>query len=287
MKQWYPRFVLPRWMQAALLIGASLAFWLGSAYAFQREFREFPGERPIPLPPGALEPAEFVFGHLMYPEGGRAGGFRRRFGGDWRSGYGNWTNDYPAADRHLMVAINRLTLIQARGAEQPVNLEDDDDVFNWPFLYAVRTTSIDLSDEMIAKLREYLDRGGFFIADDMWGRSEHAAILDTVQRLYPDRELVELGDQDKVMHVLFDLNERYQILGQWARFNGYRPLDGVSYDPHWRGLFDEKGRMVLAVWLNNDTGDSWEWADDPSYPEAWSALGFRIMLNHIVYAMTH
>jgi hypothetical protein len=45
--------------------------------------------------------------------------------------------------------------------------------------------------------------------------------------------------------------------------------------------------MLLAVWLNNDTGDSWEWADDPSYPEAWSALGIRIMLNHIVYAMTH
>ena len=45
--------------------------------------------------------------------------------------------------------------------------------------------------------------------------------------------------------------------------------------------------MVVAVWLNNDTGDSWEWADSPSYPEAWSALGFRIMLNHIVYAMTH
>ena len=52
-------------------------------------------------------------------------------------------------------------------------------------------------------------------------------------------------------------------------------------------MFDEKGRMVIAIWLNNDTGDSWEWADDPSYPEAWSGLGFRIVINHIAYAMTH
>jgi hypothetical protein len=90
-----------------------------------------------------------------------------------------------------------------------------------------------------------------------------------------------------VFHVLFDLNERYQIIGQWGRFRGFQPLDGVSDDPHWKGMFDEKGRMVLGVWLNNDTGDSWEWADDPSYPEHYSALGFRIMLNHIAYAMTH
>jgi hypothetical protein len=185
-----------------------------------------------------------------------------------------------------MVALRRLTLLDVRSVEQPVNLEDGDDVFNWPFLFAGRTTDIALTPAMTAKLRDYLDRGGFLICDDMWGAYEHQAVFRLVEDLYPNRELVELGDQDSVMHVLFDLTDRYQILGQWGRFTG-RPLDGVSYDPHWRGVFDEKGRMVLAVWLNNDTGDSWEWADDPTYPEHYSALGFRIVINHIVYAMTH
>ena len=271
-------------------LAAGILLLAGGTFAFQREFREFLGERPTPLPADALDPAEFVFGHLMYPDGA-GGGFRGRrggfFGRDWRSGGTNWTNDYPAADRHLMKAVQRLSLINARYAEQPINLEDDDDVFNWPFLYAVRVTNIDLTDAMIVKLREYIDRGGFFVADDVWGPAEHQAIFETVQKLYPDRELRELGNEDQVMHMLFDLNDRYQILGQWALNNGHRPLDGVSYDPHWRGIFDEKGRMVVAVWLNNDTGDSWEWADVPSYPEAWSALGFRIMLNHITYALTH
>jgi len=154
-------------------------------------------------------------------------------------------------------------------------------------LYAARTARINLTGDMTDKLREYLDRGGFFIADDMWGPNEQQAIAETVRQLYPNRELIELPDNAQAFHMLFDLDKRYQILGQWARFNGMRPLDGVSYDPHFKGVFDEKGRMTIAVWFNNDTGDSWEWADDPSYPEKFSALGIRIMLNHVVYAMSH
>jgi hypothetical protein len=270
-----------------IFLALGLLGLLGSAFAFQREFREFPGERPMPLPPDAHDPAEFVFGHLMYPSGGGGGGFFRGFG-DWRTGSGQsqgWANDYPSADRHLMTAVRRLTRLQVRSVEQPVNLEEDDDVFNWPFLYAVRVRSISLTDEMEDRLRDYIDRGGFLVADDIWGDYEHQAIFDLLQRLYPKRELVELGDDAQVMHTLFDLDGRYQILGQWGRYSG-QALNGAS-DPHWRGMFDEHGRMVIAVWLNNDTGDSWEWADNPSYPEAWSALGFRIMINHIAYAITH
>jgi hypothetical protein len=272
----------------ALVVVAGLAICVSAAYAFQREFREFSGEdRMRPVSPDDLIPSEFVFGRLMYPSGGGGGRF---FGGrDWRQGgtRTNWTNDYPAGDRHLMTAVRRLTRINARPVEQPVNLEDGDDVFNWPFMFAARTTSIDLNDQMSSTLREYLDRGGFIVADDMWGVPEQQAISETVKQLYPNRDLTELGDDAQAFHMLFDLNQRYQVLGQWARFNGMQPLDGVSYDPHFKGVFDEKGRMTMAVWFNNDTGDSWEWADDPSYPEKFSALGIRIMLNHIVYAMTH
>ncbi|MEI9811354.1 MAG: DUF4159 domain-containing protein [Acidobacteriota bacterium] len=276
---------LPRAILVAglLLIGTA-------AFAFQREFRDLGGERPIPLPPDYKQPAEFVFGRLMYPDGGFGGfgGFGRRRGGGWRESAPTmgWGNDYPAADRHLMVALRRLTRIDARSVEQPVNLEDGDDVFNWPFLFAGRTTQIDLSDEMTVKLREYLNRGGFLICDDMWGPEEHQAVFQLVERLYPDRDLTELGNNDSVMHTVFNLNDRYQIIGQWGIRNGFYPLNGAS-DPHWRGVFDEKNRMMMAVWLNTDTGDSWEWADVPEYPEHYSALGFRIVINHIIYDMTH
>ena len=46
-------------------------------------------------------------------------------------------------------------------------------------------------------------------------------------------------------------------------------------------------RIQVAIDFNMDVGDSWEWADDPYYPERYSALGIRIGVNYVIYAMTH
>jgi hypothetical protein len=286
-RQWYPRFV-NRWNLLRLVAGAVVC--LTAAYGFQKKFRQYPATEyaTFELPPDADVPAEFVFGRLMYPEGGIGyrGGFGRFSGGrDWREGNTQWTNDYPRSDRHLMVAVNRLTRINGRSVEQPINLDDGDDVYNWPFLYAARAGFMDLSDAQIAKLRDYIDRGGFFIGDDMWGDQEYAGMMATMQRLYPGRPIEELQNDNAVFHTVFDLTERYQILGEWSRGTG-RPLNGGNI-PHWQGVYDDKKRLVVAIWVNNDTGDSWEWADEPTYPERYSALGIRITLNHMVYALTH
>jgi hypothetical protein len=259
---------------------------VGGLFAYQRPFREYPAEEynTFPLPGDYQEPAEFAFGRLMYPDI-RRGGFR--FGGrrDWTEGYTNWTNDYPRAERHLMVAFRRLTRIHSRSVEQPVNPDDGDDIYNWPFLYAGRASFWDLTPAQAAKLRDFVNRGGFLICDDIWGEYEWESFMDTLSRVFPDRQPEDLADSDAVFHTVYDLTERYQILGQWAR-GRWQPLNG-GVTPHWRGIFDEKKRLVTAVWVNNDTGDSWEWADEPSYPEKYSALGIRIVINHAMYAMTH
>ena len=44
---------------------------------------------------------------------------------------------------------------------------------------------------------------------------------------------------------------------------------------------------MVAMLHNQDNGDSWENADDPKYPQKFSALGIRIGVNYIIYAMTH
>jgi len=45
--------------------------------------------------------------------------------------------------------------------------------------------------------------------------------------------------------------------------------------------------VMVAIVMNSDLGDSWEYADDPYYPEKYSALGIRTGVNYIVYSMTH
>ena len=275
---------------------AGIGLWVGAVSAFQRPFREYPGQEynDFPLPPDYQQKAEFVFARLMYPDasGMGGGGFLRGgrgrgrgFTQDWRQGYTWWTNDYPRSDRHLMVALRRLTRVDARSVEQPVNLDDDDDVFNWPFLYAA-TYNWDLTDAQAAKLREYLDRGGFLICDDFWGADAWRVFTASLSRVFPDRAPLEVPDNDPLFHTVYDLDHRYQIAGQWSLRSGVTYLNG-GVDPHWRGVYDGKKRLVTAIWFNNDTGDSWEWADAPEYPERYSALGIRLAVNHVIYAMSH
>lgn len=271
---------------------AGLGFMAASAsllIALQQPFREYPGMEynDFPLPKDYSVPAEFTFARLMYPPawGGFGGGFRRG-GADWRNGYSWWTQDYPRADRHFLLALNRLSRVNARSVEQPVNLDDGDDVYNWPWLYAVQTGRWRLTDTQAAKLRDFLLRGGFFMCDDFWGDQDWQVFLDTIQRVLPDRPIVELESADQIFHTVFDLNDRYQVPGARYRYSGVTEKC-ANCPARWRGIFDDKGRIMVAMTYESDIGDSWEFADDPTYAERFSALGIRIGVNYILYDFTH
>jgi hypothetical protein len=220
---------------------------------------------------------------LMYPPGWNDG-YRGRFGSDWREGSSLWTQDFPRADRHFSLAVRRLTRIDARSIEQCVNLDDGGDVYNWPWLYAVQVGEWGITDEQAKKLRDYLLRGGFFMADDFHGTVEWSVFQESMNRVFPDRPIVDIPDSDPIFHTVYDLDERYQVVGAEHLAEGHKK-DG--YVARWRGIYDDKGRVMVAISFNSDVGDSWEWADDPRYPEKFSALGVRLGVNYIVYAMTH
>jgi hypothetical protein len=256
-------------------------------FALQRPFREYPGTEynNFPLPPDCREKTEWAFARLMYPDVRRGFGFRRG-GGDWHEGNTMWTQDYPRADRHFAQAIRRLTRIHARSVEQPVNLEDGDDVDNYPWLYAVQVGNWRLTDQQVNALREYLLRGGFFMVDDFWGEDQWANFMYSMERVFPDRPVVDLPNDDPIFHVIYDLTDRYQVPG--ARYVQTGVTEKCSGCPaRWRGIYDDRGRVMVAMTFQSDLGDSWEWADDPGYDEKFSALGIRIAINYITYAMTH
>jgi hypothetical protein len=267
---------------------------LTAVYAWQRPFREYPGieYNDFPLPQDYREKTEWAFARLMYPQAsggyGRGsflgGGFRR--GGDWREGNSMWTQDYPRADRHFSLAMRRLTRIHTRSAEQPVNLDDGDDVDNWPWLYAVQVGQWRLTDAQAREMREYLLRGGFFMCDDFWGEAQWANFMESMRRVFPDRPVVDIPDDDPIFHVVYDLTDRYQVPGaRYIQTGVTEKCDGCP--ARWRGIYDDRGRLVVAMTFQSDLGDSWEWADDPGYDEKFSALGIRIGINYITYSMTH
>ena len=254
----------------------------------QRPFREYPAweYNNFPLAPDYQVPAEWTFARLMYPSYHLQIDWQFRPFYDWRQGRTNWTIDYPRSDRHLALAIRRLTRIDAKSAEQPINLDEDDDVFNYPWLYAVEVGHWELTDPQIAKFREYLLRGGFFMCDDFHGTTEWSVFIHTMQKVFPDREIVDIPNDDAIFHTVFDLDHRYQVPGmQFTITHRIAEKDGTI--PEWRGIYDDKGRLMVAICHNMDLGDSWENADDPIYPAKFSELGIRIGVNYITYAFTH
>jgi hypothetical protein len=273
---------------AAIGCGAAL---FTALYAAQRPFRVYPSMEAyddIALPVDWQDKSEWVFARLMYPQHPQARFGRFSYGrwADWREGGTSWTQDYPRADRHFAEALRRLSRVNARSVEQPVNLDDGDDAFNYPWMNAGEMGDWNLTAAQAKALREYLLRGGFLMLDDFWGTREWNRFMQSMARVFPDRPIVEIEDQDAIFHVVYDLDDRYQIPGQWALARGSTYRDDGS-QPHWRGIYDDHGRVMVAMSFNSDIGDSWEWADDPNYPEKYSALGIRIGVNYVVYSMTH
>jgi hypothetical protein len=259
---------------------------MGAVYAFQRPWKEYPGVEyeNFPVPPDYQEKCEWVFARLMYPATRGAWGFRGN--PDWQHGRANWTIDYPRSDRHISAALRRLTRIHARSVEQCVNLDDGDEVYHWPFLYAVEVGYWDLTDSQAMKLRDYLMRGGFFMCDDFHGTVEWEVFNASMRKVFPDRPIVDLDNADPIFHTLYELDDRYQVPGaQYVRSGRTWEHDGTV--PRWRGIYDDKGRLMVAICHNMDLGDSWEHADNPEYPAKFSDLGIRIGVNYVVYAMTH
>jgi hypothetical protein len=271
---------LLRW---AVCVGACA----GALVAWQRPFREFPGIEYFTFqrPPDWEETTEFAFARLMFPPG-PLNGYRGR-DQDWHTGISLWSQDFPRADRHFSQALRRLTRLHVRSVEQVVNL-DEGDAYDWPWLYAVQVGEWGLTDPQGKLLREYCLRGGFFMADDFHGQEEWYEFESRIKKAFPEYQIREIADDDPIFHAVYDLNERYQIPGQAHLHAGYKSNNGPSsLGAHWRAIYDDKGRVMVAITYNSDVGDAWEFADDSWYPERFSDLAIRIGVNYIMYAMSH
>jgi hypothetical protein len=273
------------WFTLCSLVG------LGTLCAFQKPFRQYPGvEHTISErepPPDWREPGEFVFARMMFPGGGpRIDGYYPRFQGDWREGLSLWTQDYPDADRFFSLALRRLTRVHVRSVEQPVNL-DENEQFDLPWLYAVQVGEWGLTARQGQELREYLLRGGFFLADDFHGNYERQVFLASMKLVFPERQVVEIPEDDAIFHTVYDMVDPVQVPGEAHLGQGCKNCNDGGRGAHWQGIYDDKGRVMIAISYNSDLGDAWEWADAPHYPEKPASVAIRMGVNYVVYSMTH
>lgn len=134
---------------------------------------------------------EFAFVRIQY-DSYYGGGF---YGGPWLT-------DFPASDENFLRGVARLTNV--RVMSKPIVLRfDDDEIFDYPFLYALemgRGGGLSLSPAEVENLREYLLRGGFLLIDDFWGQQQWDAFYRDFSQIFPDREMVELNADHEIFH---------------------------------------------------------------------------------------
>jgi len=251
-----------------------------------REFRVYPSfegeDAAAPLPPDWKAPGEFVLGRLMYPNGM---GF---LGGDWKRGGTSWTDDYPRGDRTMIQILRRLSRLSARAVEQPVDLDDGDAEF-FPFLIVGLAQAWELTDSQAAALRAYLLHGGFVFCDSFFGQRNWQVFEESLRRVFPDRPIIDLSDDHPIFHTVYDLSNMTSV--QIPNMNSLMAGgDGTLFGgrmPRWRGVEDDKGRLMVLIAFNNDVADAWQWADDTRYPADKANLALRLGVNVTVYAMSH
>jgi Domain of unknown function (DUF4159) len=254
---------------AALLLGGGL---LLAQFSYRGHL--LPMEGYAPEPADGDVPGEFYFARLAYsdPWGDRV---RER----------PWMIDSPAAERHFLQGVRRLSNVNTRSKEVYIRATDKE-VFDYPWLYAVEPGHWDITEEEALALREYMLRGGFMIFDDFHGTYEWAFFMRGFQKIFPERPVVELKTDNEIFHVLYDTPPGVQIPGiQFLATGQTWEHDGKI--PHWRGIYDDDGRLMAVINFNMDLGDAWEHADWPEYPERYTAMAYRFGINYIIYSMTH
>jgi hypothetical protein len=231
---------------------------------------------------GPWVPSEFYWSRLQYTSSYASGssyGYRR-----W-GGFGGWSRDYPRADNDCLIALRRLTHINSPSPLNVVNL-DSDEFFNYPWIYAVQVNTWTFTEQEAKRLHDYLYKGGFLMVDDFHGTDDWEHFMAGMRMVLPTEPVEDLKDADEIYHVLYDINEKFQIPSE-VYVNTGRTYEKDGYVPKWRAIRNDRGRIMVAICANMHLGDAWEWADSPEYPEKFSGLAFRIVLNYITYAMTH
>ena len=177
---------------------------------------------------------EYSWSRLRYSMAGAGGG---GYGyGRWAS----WSRDYPKADRQFLIAMKRLTRINARPVEQVVDLDSEGPqaIENFPWVYAVQVQTWTFTEPEAKRLREYLLKGGFLMVDDFHGATDWEHFMNGMLMVFPDRPIEDLTDKDEIFHVLYDLTERFQVPGEQYVWHGQDVREGRLHP----GMARDQGR---------------------------------------------
>jgi hypothetical protein len=255
-----------------------------------------------------------AFGQRLWSGGPRGGGYNRLppsfataedFTGSWiycrgfyRSRWREQGGSGWNTDNNFSVRLMELTTVHVPVDEdrQPnyvvVNLADPM-LFKCPMLFMEDVGTTEFTDAEVANLRQFFLKGGFLWVDDYWGPDAWERWVDEISQVLPSGQfpIFDIPLAHPVMHTLYDVKDFLQVpsLNFWrgnGRSTSERGAD--SAEVHFRGIQDERGRLMVMMTHNTDIADTWERdVDSPEYFDLFSPRGYAIGVNILLYALTH
>ena len=184
-----------------------------------------------------------------------------------------------------MAAVNTLVDMSASEHENPVRL-DDPELRRFPFLYMLEIEGMSLTPPEVEGLRNYLRAGGFLVVDDFWGAYAFANLEQEMRRVLPEHSIVEIPPDHPIFNTVYRIEEVIQVPAM-GNYYGGRTWERDGYEAFARGIFDDRGRLMVVINGNTDLGDAWEWFERPEYPLQFSSFAVQMGVNFIVYSMSH
>ena len=190
-----------------------------------------------------------------------------------------WAFDYPAMERNFMTILGDLSTVRPHIRESNIHDMDDPALARYPIAYLSEPGYWLPSESQSKGLREWLNKGGFFIVDDFyfvqWVNFERS-----MKMVLPNARIVRLD----LTHPIF--NSFFHI----KTLDGMTHPDNRNAKAEYLGIFennDPRRRLLVIINYNNDIGDYMEWSGQGWYAVNMSNDAYKLATNYIVYGLTH
>ena len=210
-----------------------------------------------------------------------------------------WNTDYPNSDINFMIRMSEITKTPISWDEegQPNHVVvrlTDEALYDYPFIFMSDVGTAGFNPDEVTALRSYLLKGGFLHVDDFWGEAAWDHWAREIGKVLPPNEypIVDVPLDHEIFGVLYQVTELPQIpsIQFWRRSGGTSTSERgwESEEVHYRGIFDQDGRLMVVMTHNTDIADGWEReGENREFFFRFSVKAYPVGINTVLYALTH
>lgn len=186
-------------------------------------------------------------------------------------GGGDWYND-PSAEVNLLNFIKSNTNVKVKAEYTFVDIATDE-IFSYPFLFMTGHGNIVFSSDEAARLRRYLERGGFLYIDDDYGFDK--AVRREMKKVFPDKDFIELPFSHGIYNIMYD----FSLGPPKTHKHDEKPPQGF-------GIFIDE-RLVVYYTYESNPSDGWADAEIHNNPPEKREEALQFGTNLVLYALTN